>query len=157
MVKNVTGYDLCKLLAGSWGTLAAMTQITLKTLPKAETEATLLVIGLDDRKAVEAMAATLRSSCDASGAAHLPRPVAARVLAEVGIGDAATAIRLEGTEPSVTHRTRALEALMRPLAALMVLDQSQSRSVWRAICDLAPFAAGGAAGGAAFGVSRPPR
>ncbi len=48
VVKNVTGYDLCKLLAGSWGTLAAMTHVTLKTLPKAETEATLLVVGLDD-------------------------------------------------------------------------------------------------------------
>src|SRR5262245_2838718 len=40
VVKNVTGYDLCKLLAGSWGTLAVMTDVTLKTLPRAETEAT---------------------------------------------------------------------------------------------------------------------
>ena len=37
VVKNVTGYDLCKLLAGSWGTLAAMTDVTIKTLPRAET------------------------------------------------------------------------------------------------------------------------
>ena len=49
VVKNVTGYDLCKLLAGSWGTLAAMTEVTIKTLPKAETETTVLVLGLDDR------------------------------------------------------------------------------------------------------------
>ena len=48
MVKNVTGYDLCKLFAGSWGTLAAMTDVTLKVLPKPETEATVLVLGLDD-------------------------------------------------------------------------------------------------------------
>ncbi|MGA8954614.1 MAG: FAD-binding protein, partial [Pseudolabrys sp.] len=47
VVKNVTGYDLCKLLAGSWGTLGAMTDITVKVLPKAETEATVLVAGLD--------------------------------------------------------------------------------------------------------------
>ena len=52
VVKNVTGYDLCKLLAGSWGTLAAMTDVTLKTLPAAETEATLLVAGLDDGGAI---------------------------------------------------------------------------------------------------------
>jgi len=145
VVKNVTGYDLCKLLAGSWGTLAAMTHITLKTLPKAETEATLLVMGLDDRKAVEAMAAALRSSCDASGAAHFPRPVAARILA--GLDQAVTAVRLEGTEPSVVHRIHALETLMRPLAPLMVLDKAQSRSAWSAICDMTPFAAGGPAGG----------
>src|SRR5262249_48390305 len=51
VVKNVTGYDLCKLLAGSWGTLAAMTDITIKVLPRAETEATVLVEGLDDTQA----------------------------------------------------------------------------------------------------------
>src|SRR6202451_1092321 len=57
VVKNVTGYDLCKLIAGSWGTLAAMTDVTIKTLPRAETEATVMVLGLDDaaaRKDLEA-------------------------------------------------------------------------------------------------------
>src|SRR5207247_11249422 len=48
VVKNVTGYDLCKVLAGSYGTLAAMTDVTVKVLPRAETEQTLLVLGLDD-------------------------------------------------------------------------------------------------------------
>ena len=51
VVKNVTGYDLCKLIAGSWGTLAAMTDVTIKTLPRAETEATVLVQNLDDAAA----------------------------------------------------------------------------------------------------------
>src|SRR5215475_11594069 len=46
VVKNVTGYDLCKVLAGSFGTLAAMTDVTVKTLPKPETEETVLVAGL---------------------------------------------------------------------------------------------------------------
>ena len=52
VVKNVTGYDLCKLFAGSWGTLAVMTDVTIKVLPKPETEATILVAGLDDARAV---------------------------------------------------------------------------------------------------------
>ena len=56
MVKNVTGYDLCKVLAGSFGTLAAMTEVTIKTLPRAETEETMLVVGLDDASAMRAMA-----------------------------------------------------------------------------------------------------
>src|SRR5271168_2292970 len=57
VVKNVTGYDLCKLIAGSWGTLAVMTDVTIKTLPRAETEATILVFGLDDATAGNLMAA----------------------------------------------------------------------------------------------------
>src|SRR5665647_3310681 len=76
VVKNVTGYDMCKVLAGSWGTLAAMTDVTIKVLPKPETEATVLVEGLDDAQAALAMAAAMGSSCDVSGAAHLPDHVA---------------------------------------------------------------------------------
>ena len=79
VVKNVTGYDLCKLLAGSWGTLAAMTEVTVKVLPRAETETTLLVLGLDDAKAVQAMTAAMGSSCDVSGAAHAPAGIASIV------------------------------------------------------------------------------
>src|SRR5215471_7161840 len=66
VVKNVTGYDLCKLLAGSWGTLAAVTDVTVKTLPRPETEASVVVAGLDDARAAQAMAAAMGSSCDVS-------------------------------------------------------------------------------------------
>src|SRR6202051_3020313 len=72
VVKNVTGYDLCKLIAGSWGTLAAMTEVTIKVLPAAETEETLLIRGLEPAQAVEAMTTAMGSACDVSGAAHLP-------------------------------------------------------------------------------------
>jgi glycolate oxidase FAD binding subunit len=146
VVKNVTGYDLCKLLAGSWGTLAAMTDVTLKTLPRAETEATLLVLGLDNGSAAKAMAAAMGSSCDVSGAGHLPENVAIRASDNLPVGRAVTALRLEGVEPSVVHRTRALETLMAPFGALAVLDAGQSRTLWRAIRDVAPFAADGPAG-----------
>ena len=79
VVKNVTGYDLCKVIAGSWGTLAAMTDVTIKTLPKAETEATILVFNLDDVTARKVMAAAMGSYGDVSAAAHLPAAVAARL------------------------------------------------------------------------------
>src|ERR1700693_2198310 len=72
VVKNVTGYDLCKLLAGSWGTLGILTEVTLKVLPRAATEATLLAFGMDDKMAAFAMAAALGSGASVSGAAHLP-------------------------------------------------------------------------------------
>src|SRR5262249_59903284 len=72
VVKNVTGYDLCKLMAGSWGTLAALTTVTVKTLPRPETQTTVLIIGLDDATAVRAMTAAIATPCDASAAAPPP-------------------------------------------------------------------------------------
>src|ERR1700682_71463 len=106
VVKNVTGYDLCKIIAGSYGTLAVMTDVTVKVLPRAETEQTLLVLGLDDAAAARAMSAAMGSSNDVSGAAHLPAAVAPRVSGTGG--KAATALRLEGVAPSVAHRRQAL-------------------------------------------------
>jgi len=137
VVKNVTGYDLCKLMAGSWGTLAAMTDVTVKVLPRAETEATLLVLGLDDAKATQAMSAAMNSPNDVSGAAHLPAPVARRV---TGTDRAVTALRIEGVAPSVTHRMHSLEVLLKSFGALATLDEATSRPFWRSVRDAMPFA-----------------
>jgi glycolate oxidase FAD binding subunit len=141
VVKNVTGYDLSKLMAGSFGTLAAMTDVTVKTLPCAETEATVLALGLDEAKAVAAMAAAMGSSCEVSGAAHLPDGVAPRASAELPSGHSATALRLEGVAPSVEHRQRALAELMKPFGPVSGLEEGASRALWRAIRDVLPFAA----------------
>jgi len=137
VVKNVTGYDLCKLMAGSWGTLAAMTDVTMKVLPRAETEQTLLVLGLDDAKATQAMSAAMNSPNDISGAAHLPAPVAARL---TGAGRAVTALRVEGVAPSVVHRVHSLEALLKSFGALATLDETTSRPFWKSVRDVMPFA-----------------
>src|SRR5436309_8883821 len=72
VVKNVTGYDLCKLLAGSWGTLAALEEVTVKVLPRSETVATVFFAGLDPAAATLLMAAALGSPHEVSGAAYLP-------------------------------------------------------------------------------------
>lgn len=139
VVKNVTGYDLCKLLAGSFGTLAVMTEVTVKTLPRPETEATVIVLGLDDATAGRAMAAAMGSACDVSGAAHLP---AALVMFFDGLHaiQAATVFRLEGFAPSVRHRRDALAALLRPFGTVEHVDESHSRALWRSIRDVTPFA-----------------
>jgi glycolate dehydrogenase FAD-binding subunit len=143
VVKNVTGYDLCKLMAGSWGTLAAMTDVTIKVLPRAETEQTLLIRGLEPARAVAAMISAMGSSCDVSGAAHLPADVAARIpVHEIG-GGAVTALRLEGFSPSVIERKRMLAALMQPFGELASVDEQASRVLWIAIRDASPFAADG--------------
>jgi len=146
VVKNVTGYDLCKLIAGSWGTLAAMTDITIKTLPKAETEATILVLGLDDETARQAMTAALGSFADVSAAAHLPAPVAARIT-ELATAQAATTVfRLEGVAPSVAQRRDILLTVLTPFGSTVALAAESSQALWRAVRDVTPFAAQGPAG-----------
>ena len=114
MVKNVTGYDLSKGLAGSWGTLAVVTEATFKVLPKPETVATLVVAGLDDLTAVTALCKAMGTPLDVSGAAHLPDAIAAEVpdASFASGGRAATLIRLEGFAPSVDYRAQKLTALI---------------------------------------------
>jgi glycolate oxidase FAD binding subunit len=146
VVKNVTGYDLCKLLAGSWGTLAAMTDVTIKTLPRAETEETILLFDLDDAAAGKLMAAVMGSFADASAAAHLPAPLAVRIADIATARGAVTAFRLEGVAPSIVHRKAVLEKLAAPYGAIGALGEAASRALWRAIRDVAPLAANGPAG-----------
>ena len=143
VVKNVTGYDLCKLIAGSWGTLAVLTEATIKTLPTPETEETVLIRGLQPERAIEAMTAASGSACDISGAAHLPAEVAARIPIDgiAGAGSAVTVLRLEGFAPSVAHRKGMIEALLRPFGEIAALGGMPSQSLWRAVRDVAPFAA----------------
>ena len=154
VVKNVTGYDLCKLIAGSWGTLAAMTDVTIKTLPRAETEATVLVLKLDDAAARKAMAAATGSFADVSAAAHLPAIAAARIAEIAAAQSAVTAFRLEGVAPSVAERKAVLEKLLAPFGTLGSLGEAASRVLWRAVRDVTPFAAAGPAVHAISGASR---
>ena len=150
VVKNVTGYDLPKLMAGSWGTLAAITDITVKVLPRPEAEATVLLFGLDDEAAGRAMTAAVTSSCDVSGAAHLPAASASRIaLGGAVAGRAVTALRLEGVEPSVKHRAAALQALLHPFGEAGAVEDIVSSGLWRAIRDVTPF------GAARSGADRP--
>lgn len=138
VVKNVTGYDICKLLAGSWGTLAAMTDITIKVLPGCETEATVLVAGLDDAGACAAMAAAMGSSCDVSAAAHLPDHIASW-FDGLPKPQASTVLRLEGFAPSVVRRQEMLSALMKSYGAVTVVDENNSKSLWQSIRHVKPF------------------
>jgi glycolate oxidase FAD binding subunit len=145
VVKNVTGYDLCKLLAGSWGTLAAMTEVTVKVLPRAETTATLICFGLSDALAVKAMAAATGSSAEVSGAAHVPAAVAPGLPPAAGNRGALTAFRLEGVPPSVAQRSRTLGAALKEFGEPHAIGEEASRALWQAIRDVAPFAAPDAA------------
>ena len=139
VVKNVTGYDLCKLLAGSHGTLAVMTEVTLKVLPAPEKSWTVLLFGLDETAAVSALAAAGCSPHEVASLAHLPRAVAARssVAYVRDAGVSVTAIRVEGPGPSVEHRTAALKAQFTDAAELEELHSHNTAAFWREIRDVA--------------------
>ncbi|TPJ30007.1 FAD-binding protein [Mesorhizobium sp. B2-8-3] len=140
VVKNVTGYDLSKLMAGSWGTLAVLTDVTFKVLPAAETEVTLAIRGLLDDAAVAAMALALGSSAEVSSAAHLPERIAARVASGKHGSDAATLLRVEGFGPSVVYRIEALKQLLGKAGPLEEIAGEASKAIWRDIRDCMPFA-----------------
>ena len=148
VVKNVTGYDLCKLVAGSWGTLSVMTEVTLKVMPKSESESTLVLRGLDEVEAGRAMGAALGSAFDVSGVAHVPAFSwsGTGVLNDLAAGRALTLIRLEGIAASVAHRGRSLALELKPFAAADQVANDVSRELWREIREVRPFAAGGPLG-----------
>jgi glycolate oxidase FAD binding subunit len=127
VMKNVTGYDLSKVLAGSWGTLAVLDEVSVKVLPAPDQTATLMLLGLDDAAAVRAMCAAMGSPHEVSGAAHLP---------------GRTALRLEGVAPSVEARLKGLRELMADAGAKMEeLGTLESRTFWREVRDVAPLKA----------------
>lgn len=132
VVKNVTGFDLSKLLCGSWGTLAALTEVSLKVLPRPEKSRTVLLLGLDDGRAIQALGEALRSPHEVSGAAHLPAAMArlSGVDLVAGAQTSVTAIRVEGPGPSVDWRCAALRKELAPFAATEELHSSRSALFW---------------------------
>jgi glycolate oxidase FAD binding subunit len=146
VVKNVTGYDLCKLVAGSWGTLAVMTEVTLKVMPRAETETTLVLVGLDDVSAGQAMTAALGSPFDVSAAAHLPKAALRGAIDQLATSDATTLIRLEGIAASVAHRAASLQRELGAFGTADRLESAASTGVWEAVRDVTPFGAAGPLG-----------
>lgn len=125
VMKNVTGYDLSKLIAGSWGTLAVLDEVSVKVLPAPDQTRTLLLHGLDDAAAVTAMCAAMGSPHEVSGAAH--------------VGDR-TALRIEGVAPSVEARLKGLRELLAASGAAMdELGTLKSRTFWREVRDVAPL------------------
>jgi glycolate oxidase FAD binding subunit len=131
VVKNVTGYDLCKLMAGSFGALTLLTEVTIKVMPRPETACTLLLPGLTDEAAIPLMAGALNSPHEISAAAHLPMPAAQRL----GFAESAlTAFRLEGPAPSIAFRA---DALVNAFGSGHRLDAAETATFWRKIGEVA--------------------
>lgn len=141
VVKNVTGFDLCKLLAGSYGTLAVMTELTLKVLPAPEDTRTVLVLGASDTDAVKCMSTALTSRHEISGAAHLPASAAQSCDVEVVSSQesSVTLIRVEGPGPSVEYRAKALRRELAGFGEAVEVGAEESHKIWAAIRDIQPL------------------
>ena len=115
VMKNVTGYDVARGLAGSWGTLAVMTEVTFKVIPWPETAATVIYLGLPDNLAIELLSAAMAQPVEVSGAVHLQASVAAR-LNHPGLksmNKSVTALRLENFASAVAGRKQRLKEALK--------------------------------------------
>ncbi|HEX4768588.1 MAG TPA: glycolate oxidase subunit GlcE [Lichenihabitans sp.] len=141
VVKNVTGYDMCKLQAGAFGTLSLLTEATLKVMPKPQAACTVLLHGLADEVAIPTLLRALNTPHEVSGAAHLPASLARRsgVAPVAGGLGAVTALRIEGPAPSVTYRVGAVESLF---GRGDRLDQAESERLWTEVASVAPLLGG---------------
>ena len=140
VVKNVTGYDMSKLLTGSFGTLAVMTEVTFKVLPAPDDSRTVVIPGLDDRAALGAMTKALGGPWEVTAAAHLPKLLAQRSwVARIAGANAATVMRLEGPAPSVAARAKGLGEGLADFGTAGELAHADTRALWREIRDVHPL------------------
>lgn len=142
VMKNVTGLDLVKLLAGSHGTLGILTEVTFRVLPLPPASETIVASGLNDAEAAAVMAEAMAQTVEVSGAAHLPESVRGRFL-DGGLPDgAATVLRLEGLEASVALRAEKLTNAVGRFGAVTRLDAIRTSRLWAEIRDVKPYADG---------------
>jgi glycolate oxidase FAD binding subunit len=131
VMKNVTGYDLVKLLAGSHGTLGLVSEVSFKVLPGIETRACVLLNGLSNGDAVAAMAKALGSPYEVSGAAHTPAGID---------GHPVTMLRLEGFADSVAYRAGKLKELLAAFGDISVdTDPERVQAGWTWVRDVETF------------------
>ncbi|MCL4766069.1 MAG: FAD-binding protein [Hyphomicrobiaceae bacterium] len=132
VLKNVTGYDVARGLAGSWGTLGIMTEVTFKVVPRPERTATLALLGLTDELAAEVMCEALGTPFEVSGAVHLPRGMAGRLATPAlrDAGQAVTALRVENLESFVSYRCGKLRERLAPYGEVQRFDGDVSLAFW---------------------------
>ena len=144
VVKNVTGYDLSKLICGSYGTLVALTEITFKVLPLPEESKTLVINNQKIEKAVHFLDKSISSSNDISGAVFFPdKPMISGSsmnientfkLNDLKQEGSITAIRIEGSKNSIDHRIKNLiNELQITNLNIAILEVHQSEVFWNKV------------------------
>jgi len=132
VMKNVTGLDLVKLVAGSHGTLGFLTEVIFRVLPRPERIVTLVWQGLADEAAVSLLSAALGSPFEPFAAAHLP--------AGIGSDHARTLLRLENFSASIDYRAAELASLLSDHGAPVMIEGADSQALWEEVRDARFFA-----------------
>ena len=133
VMKNVTGYDVARGLAGSWGTLAVLTELTFKVVPQPEAAATLAFFGLPDEIGIEVLCKAAGTPYEVTGAAHLQQVPASRLWQSYirGQGKSATVFRIEGPPQSLAYRADKLRQLFKVYGEMHVIDTVGSQEFWQ--------------------------
>jgi glycolate oxidase FAD binding subunit len=132
VLKNVTGYDVARGLTGSWGTLAVLSEVTFKVLPRPRQTETLVYVGLTDEIGAELACAALGTPFEVSGTAHLTAGLTSRLEQRALAREAATitAIRIENFETSVAYRANRLVEALKVFGQPLRLGHETSLQFW---------------------------
>ena len=138
VMKNVTGYDLSRTLTGSWGTLAVMTEVTMKVLPIAEETRTLLFFDLLDEIAINLMCDAVITPYEISATVHIDRDLVSQIAPDelASMGKSITAIRLENFSESLDYRIDQLRSQFQSYGDIELLNDAQSLEFWSSIRQL---------------------
>ena len=150
VVKNVTGYDLSKLVCGSYGTLIALTEITFKVLPAPDESKTLIIHEQKIEPATFLLEKAISSSNDISGATFFPdEPKIPGCVMNINktfklndlkYGGSLTAIRVEGSKNSIDQRIKNLIYELKIInLKISILDTHQSEIFWNKVKSLEFF------------------
>lgn len=129
VMKNVTGLDLVKLMAGSYGTLGVLTEVSFKVLPTPERQATLAIANLSTPQAIKAMSKALGSPFEVTGVAHLPKSQ----------DPSRTLLRVEGFDSQVTYRLEKLRTLLVTDQDVEFIEGSKHEDLWQTIRNVDMF------------------
>jgi len=141
VMKNVTGYDLGRTLAGSWGTLAIMTEISLKVLPAQREVRTVIFFGLTDQTAIEALCIAMGTPYEVSGTLHMHAALAEHFSDEeiAGAEASVTALRVENFPSSARYRANSLKQALLAYGPALELDTERSKAFWNEVRTLKMF------------------
>ena len=132
VVKNVTGYDLSKLLAGSYGTLSVLTELVFKVVPEPEYAETFILYDLNPKKAMEAFSVAMKTSLEVSGACFYSKKNTEFLrLNDIDSSKSVTAFRVEGPKKSVQERIVSLTKIFKEIKGKTVLELYQSNLFWK--------------------------